>query len=65
MSAAKAVDQSVGPTSGTAPSRPDRRGGPRSPDNRSSRRTGGRADHRARAATDGGGFRRFLGAHTR
>jgi len=44
MSAAKAVEQSASHTRGAASSRPNRRGGPRSPDNRSPRSTGSRAD---------------------
>src|SRR3990172_5872637 len=65
MSAAKAVDQSSGHTRGTTPSGPDRGGGPRSADNRSSGSTGGCADGRPRTATHRRPFQCLSGAPTR
>jgi len=65
MSRAKAVDQSAGHARGTPASRPNRRGGPRSSDNRSARRAGSCACGRAGTASHRRPFQRLPGAPTR
>jgi len=65
MSAAKAVNQSAGHTGGAAPSGANRRGSPRSPDNRSARSAGGCAYGRPGTATHRRPFQCFPGAPTR
>ena len=59
MSTAKAVEQSASHSRGAAASRPNRRGGPRSPNHSSPRSTGSRTDGRPGTASHRRPFQRL------